>query len=103
MTFFLSVTNIMMNSGMTGSAQGHQILSCVCTTLGNWFDMMNFLRRNKPAFLLALFTEWMLYDVSVTDSFPGAAVLLVDVRGTLVFVVLFPCHSRMLLTVLGVR
>ena len=73
-TFFLSVTNIMVNLGMTGSAQGHQIFSCVCATLRNRFDVMNFLCRNKPSVLLALFTERVLCDVSVADSFPGTAV-----------------------------
>ena len=78
----------MVDLGMAGTTQAHQILSCVSAALGNGLFVMNFFCRNKPAVLLAHLAERMLTDVSVTDSFPGTAVLLVDVRGTLVLVVL---------------
>ena len=91
-----------MNLGMAGTTQAHQILSCVSATLGNGLFMMNFFCRNKPAVLLTHLAERMLTDVSVTDSFPGTAVLLVDVRGTLVLVVLFPCYGCVFLTVLPI-
>jgi hypothetical protein len=64
--------------------------------------MMNFFCRNKPAVLFAYLAERMLTDVSVTDSFPGTAVLLVDVRGTLVLVVLPAGNGNMVCTVLSV-
>ena len=65
--------------------------------------MVYFLCRNKSAFLLALLAERMLTDVSVTDAFPGTAVLLVDVRVTLVLVVLSAGISSVVSTVLLVR
>ena len=65
--------------------------------------MMNFFCRNKPAVLLTHLAERMLTDVSVTDSFPGTAVLLVDVRGTLVLVVLPAGNGNMVCTVLSIR
>ena len=52
--------------------------------------------------LLALLAERMLTDVSVTDSFPGTAVLLVDVRVTLVLVVLSAGNGSVVITVLSV-
>ena len=61
---------------------------------------MHFFCRNKPALLLTLLAERMLTDVSVTDAFPGTAVLLVDVRGAFVSVVAVALRLRMLLTVL---
>ena len=52
--------------------------------------------------LLALLAERMLTDVSVTDAFPGTAVLLVDVRVTLVLVVLSAGNGSVVITVLPV-
>ena len=65
--------------------------------------MMHFLCRNKFALLPALLAERMLTDVSVTDAFPGTAVLLVDVRVTLVLVVLSAGYGSMVGTVLSIR
>ena len=88
---------------MAGTTQAHQILSCVSAALGNGLFMMNFFSRNKSAVLFTYLAERMLTDVSVTDSFPGTAVLLVDVRGTLVLVVLPAGNGYMVCTVLSVR
>ena len=52
--------------------------------------------------LLALLTERMLTDVSVTDAFPGTAVLLVDVRVTLVLVVLSAGYGSVVGTILPI-
>ena len=52
---------------------------------------------------LAFLTERMLTDVSVTDAFPGTAVLLVDVRVTLVLVVLSAGYGSVVGTVLSIR
>ena len=52
--------------------------------------------------LLTLLAERMLTDVSVTDAFPGTAVLLVDVRVTLVLVVLSAGNGSVVITVLPV-
>ena len=64
---------------------------------------MHFLCRNKPALLLALLAERMLTDVSVADAFPGTAVLLVDVRVTLVLVVLSAGYGSVVGTILPIR
>ena len=53
--------------------------------------------------LLALLAERMLTDVTVTDAFPGTAVLLVDVWVTLVLVVLSAGYGSMVGTVLSIR
>lgn len=63
---------------------------------------MYFLCRNKSALLLTLLAERVLTDVSITDSFPGTAVLLVDVRGTLVLVVLSVGYGSVVGTVLSI-
>ena len=52
--------------------------------------------------LLALLAERMLTDVSVTDAFPGTAVLLVDVRVTLVLVVLSAGNGSVVGTILSI-
>ena len=63
---------------------------------------MYFLCRNKSALLLTLLAERVLTDVSITDSFPGTSVLLVDVRGTLVLVVLSAGYGSVVGTVLSI-
>ena len=63
---------------------------------------MHFFCRNKSAVLLTLLAERVLTDVSITDSFPGTAVLLVDVRGTLVLVVLSAGYGSVVGTVLSI-
>ena len=52
--------------------------------------------------LLALLAERMLTDMSVTDAFPGTAVLLVDVRVTLVLVVLSAGYGSVVGTILPI-
>ena len=64
---------------------------------------MNLCRRYNSAVLLALLTKRMLTDVSVTNPFPGTAILLVDVWGAFVFVVLASGNSCVIFTVLSVR
>ena len=62
--------------------------------------MVNFFSGRQLALLLALFTEWMSFDVAVTDSFPGPAVSFVGRRVAFVLVVLFVHDLLMLGTVL---
>ena len=92
----------MVDLGVTGTTEAHKVVPCVSAALGNRDFMMHFLCRNKSAFLFATLTKRMLCDVSVSYAFPCTAVLLVDVWGTLVLVVLFPCDGCVLLTVLPV-
>ena len=92
----------MVDLVVAGTAETHEVISCVCATLGDGGLMVYFYGRDYLAILFALLTQWVLTDVSVTDAFPGTAVLLVDVRGAFIFVVLFADNSGMLLTVLTV-
>lgn len=88
---------------MAGSTQGHEILSGMGAAPRNRDFMMHLCCRDNSAVLLALLAKRMLTDVAVTNPFPGSAILLVDVRGTFVFVVLASGNSSMILTVLSVR
>jgi hypothetical protein len=72
-------------------------------TLRNGLFVMYFLCRNKSALLLTLLAERVLTDVSVTDAFPGTAVLLVDVRVTLILVVLSAGYGSVVGTILSIR
>ena len=65
--------------------------------------MVDFLRRDEPSVLLAHFAQRMLTDMSVTDTLPRTAILLVDVSSTLILVVLFTGYSFMFLAVLSIR
>ena len=93
----------MVNLVVAGPAQGHEIISGMSTTFGDWDLVMNLCRRNNSAVLLALLTKRMLTDVAVTNPFPGTAILLVDVRGSFVLVILVSGDCCMLFTVLLVR
>ena len=92
----------MVDLVVAGSAHGHEIVPCMSATLRNGLFVMYFLCRNKSALLLTLLAERVLTDVSITDSFPGTAVLLVDVRGTLVLVVLSAGYGSVVGTVLSI-
>lgn len=88
---------------MAGSAEGHQILSCMSAALRNRDLVMHLCCRDNSAILLALLTKRVMADVAVTNPFPGSAILLVDVRGAFVFVVLPSGNSGMIFTVLSIR
>ena len=88
---------------MAGSAQGHKVFSGMGATFGNRDLVMYLCRRDQFSFLLTLLTQRMLTDVSVTDAFPGTAILFVDVRSALVLVVLSACNRRMILTILTIN
>ena len=99
----LPVTNLVVDLVVAGTAEAHKVFSGVCTTLGNGDFVMHLRCGDDFSILLALFTQRVLADVSVTDAFPGTAILLVDVRGAFILVVLFAGNSGMLLTVLTIR
>ena len=73
---------------MTALTKRHEIICVVGTPVCKRKDVMHFLGRRQPAFLLALFAQRMRGDVSITDSFPCSTVTLVGVRIALVFVVM---------------
>ena len=93
----------MVDLVVAGSAQGHEIVSGMSAAFGYRHLVMNLCRRNNSAVLFALLTKRMLCDVAVTNSFPGTAILLVDVWGSFVFVVLASGNSSVIFTVLSVR
>ena len=65
--------------------------------------VMNLCRRNNFAILLALLTKRMLAHMTVTNPFPGTAILLVNVRRAFIFVVLPSGNGYMIFTVLSIR
>ena len=88
---------------MAGSAQGHKILSGMSAALRDRNLVMDLRRRNNFSFLFTLLTKRVQCDMSVTNPFPGTAILLVDVWESFVFVVLASGHGSMIFTVLSVR
>ena len=93
----------MVDLVVAGSAQGHKVFSGMGATFGNRDLVMYLCRRDQFSFLLTLLTQRMLTYVSVTDAFPGTAILFVDVRSALVLVVLSACNRRMILTILTIN
>jgi len=59
---------------------------------------MNFLGSNKLAILLALFTQRMFMDVSVTDPFPRSAITFSGCRIPIVFFITSGFQLGMFLT-----
>ena len=87
---------------VAGSTQGHKVLSGMGAAFGNRDLVMYLCRRNQFSFLLTLLTQRMLADVSVTDAFPGTAILFVDIRRSFIPVVLSACNRSMILTILAI-
>ena len=92
----------MVDLVVAGSAQGHKVLSGMGAAFGNRDLVMHLCRRNQFSFFLTLLTQRMLADVSVTDAFPGTAILFVDIRRSFIPVVLSACSHRMILTILTI-
>jgi hypothetical protein len=85
---------------VTGFTKSHQITLFIAAALGKREDVVDLLGRRQLALLLALFTEGMQLDVTVTDALPASAVAFVGLRVALVLVVLFVHDLLMLGTVL---
>ena len=62
---------------------------------------MYFLHGSHSSFCKAPLTIWMLTNVSVTDSFPGASVFLVHISAAFVLVVLLVSKGLVFLAVLS--
>lgn len=84
---FLSVTKVVVDLGVAGLTETHEVVPCVSAAFGNRQDMVNFLYRCQPTFLKTHLTEWMLCRIAVTNAFPRSAVLAVDIGAALVFIV----------------
>jgi hypothetical protein len=83
----LPVAEVVVDLGVAGLAEAHEVVSCVSAAFGNRQYVVNFLYRSQPTFLEAHLTEGMLRRIAVTDAFPRSAVLAIDVGAALVFIV----------------
>jgi hypothetical protein len=83
----LPVAEVVVDLGVAGLTETHEVVPCVSAAFGNRQDMVNFLYRCQPTFLKTHLTEWMLCRIAVTNAFPRSAVLAVDICAALVFVV----------------
>ncbi|WP_438947581.1 hypothetical protein [[Ruminococcus] torques] len=97
------VAKVMVDLGVAGLAQTHQVIVPMRPALREGNDVMDFLHRSQPSFLQTHLAQRMRRSIAVADSFPNSAVLLVAVGGTSVSVVLSAGGSFMLLAVLPVR
>lgn len=84
----LPVAEVVMDLGVAGLTETHEVVPCVSAAFGNGQDVVNFLHWSQPTFLEAHLTEGMLRRIAVTDAFPRSAILAVDIGAALVFVVL---------------
>ena len=89
-----------MNLGVAGLTKRHEVAFAMIAALGDGEDMVYLLHGSQPSFLKAPLTQRMRRSVTVADSFPGSAVLLVRVGTACVFVVLLYGKSLMLFAVL---
>lgn len=97
----LPVAEVMVDLGVAGLTETHQIVTCMSAAFGNGQDVVNFLHRCQPAFLEAHLTEGMLCCIAVTDAFPCSAVFAVDIGAALVFIVLAAFLHTVLFTKLS--
>ena len=97
----LPVAEVVVDLGVAGLTQAHQVVPCVSAAFGNGQDVVNFLYRSQPTFLEAHLTEGMLRRIAVTDAFPCSAVLAVNIGAALVFVVLAAFLRTVLFTKLS--
>ena len=92
----------MVDFGVAGLTETHQIVTCMSAAFGNGQDVVNFLYRSHPTFFEAHLTEGMLRRISVPDAFPRSAILFIDVCAALVFIVPAALLHTVLLTELSV-
>lgn len=97
----LPVAEVVVDLGVAGLTEAHQVVPCVSAAFGNGQDVVNFLYRSQPTFLEAHLTEGMLCRIAVTDAFPCSAVLAVNIGAALVFVVLAAFLHTVLFTKLS--
>ena len=72
---------------MAGGAKTHKVFKIMSATLGDRLDVVYFLGGCHLPVLLALLTQWMQSNVTVTDSFPRPAVAFLGGRVTLILLV----------------
>lgn len=97
------VAKVMVDLGVAGLAQTHQVIVPMRPALREGNDVMDFLHRSQPSFLQTHLAQRMRRSIAVTDAFPGSAVLLIYVRTAFVFVVLPAGGCFVFLAILTVR
>lgn len=88
-----------MDPGMTGFAQGNQVVPGMGAAFRQRFLMVDFFRHHVPAMLQAQFTQRMAGHVSIPDLLPGPAVPFLRCRTTLILFVPLIDDLLVLLTV----
>ena len=76
-----------MDSGVTGLAQGNEVVPRVGSAFSQRLLVVDLLGGGKPAFLLAQLAQRVLLDVPVSDALPGAAIPASYSRVTVVLLV----------------
>ena len=92
-----------MDPGMTGFAQGNQIVPGMGPAFRQRFLMVDFFCHHVPAVHQAEFTERMAGHVSIPDLLPGPAVPFLCCRTTFILFVPLGDDLLVLLTVPPIR
>ena len=87
-----------MNPCMAGLAQRHEVSLVMRPALCQRQPVVYRLHRSQQPLLLALFAEWVLCGVAVTDSFPHPPVPTAYSRVTVVLLVAMVLLSPILVT-----
>jgi len=93
-----SVTSVSVDFSVTGLTQCNEIISCVCATLRERQDVMNFFCRCQPTFFLTKFTYRMHRHIAISYSFPSSAVSFTNFRGSVIGLIAFGFSLLMFLT-----
>ena len=84
-------------------AKAHEVTVIVGAALRQRLDVVYLLGRNDPSLLLTHLTQWLLCNVSVSDTFPRSAVSAAHCRVSVVLLVTFILLPLMLLTEPAIR
>ena len=84
------------------TAQRHQVSASMSPAFGYRQHMMHLVHRGELALFQTHLTQRVLTNIAVTDTLPRSAVFFVDIRGTLILVILPPHLFSMLFAVLPV-
>ena len=82
--------------------QAHEVVHRVRSTLRDRQDVVNLLHRSQPTSFETHLAERMSRCVPVTDTSPRMTVLFIDVRGSLVLVILATFLYAVLVAVLSI-
>ena len=87
---------------VTRVAQRHEVAFVMRTAFGHRKYVVHLVHHGHPTFLQAHLAQRMLGSVTVADTRPRSAVLLVDIRSAFVLVIFAPGFFPVLFTVLPV-